>query len=94
MHGQNHIKFLEINFNIIDPSVPRSSKCPIYLYFPKQNSVCPYLLSYMCYIGFTYLTLLHETHSLHIHSTYETANLEIKILIHSVHWVIAGSGFV
>jgi hypothetical protein len=77
----------EINFNIIDPSAPRSSKCSIYLFLLKQNSVCTYLLPYMCnrlhlsfwtkgsLYTFTYLILLDKRQSLHIHLSFWTKDI-------------------
>jgi len=84
---------LEVNFANIDPSAPRSSKCPVYLYFPNEIPFA-IIFSLICAIGFTYLIFPDETHSLHVHSPYETAKLENNIVVHSVHWAISGSDVV
>jgi hypothetical protein len=50
VHASSPILFLIICFNIIVPSLPRSSKCCLLLGFPHQNPVHTFHVFHMCYV--------------------------------------------
>jgi len=44
--------FLNTDFNFICTSMPRSSKWSVSHRFPRQNSVCPFLLPHTCHMSY------------------------------------------
>jgi len=68
--------FLKTHLNIVFPFKSGSSKCPIYIRFPHQNSVCTSLLPHTCYMP----RPSHSSRFYHPHNIWWAVQI-IKLLI-------------